>query len=72
MHFDKKTLVMNIAVQHDTIFCQLPGQPAFQLYPESETMFFLKPVDAQISFTKDAHSKIVSLTLHQGGQRASG
>jgi hypothetical protein len=37
------------------------GQPKFDLFPESDRKFFLKVVDAQITFNGD------SLTLHQNG-----
>jgi hypothetical protein len=42
---------------------QLTGQPAVEIYPESETAFFYKVVDAQVDFAPDGSS----LTLHQGG-----
>ena len=46
---------------------QLTGQPAFQIFPESETRWFLKVVEAEIEFTVDEDGKCVSLTLHQDG-----
>jgi serine-type D-Ala-D-Ala carboxypeptidase/endopeptidase len=47
---------------------QIVGQPVFPLYPESETRFFLKVVDAQIEFTRDAQGAINGFTLFQGGR----
>jgi hypothetical protein len=47
---------------------QLTGQPLFQFYPESETRFFYKVVDAQLTFQKDGNGKVTSLILHQGGR----
>jgi hypothetical protein len=39
------------------------------IFPESETMFFAKVVDAQIEFPKgDAQGKASQLTLHQNGR----
>lgn len=46
---------------------KLGGQPAFPIYPESETMFFLKAVEAQIEFVKDAKGAVTHLILHQNG-----
>lgn len=46
---------------------QLTGQPAFPIYPESETRWFLKVVEADIEFTVDETGKCVSLTLYQNG-----
>jgi hypothetical protein len=46
---------------------QLTGQPKFELFPESETKFFLKVVDAQITFVKDDKGVITHAIVHQGG-----
>jgi len=37
------------------------------LFPESETSFFLKAVDAQIELAKNDKGEVTSLTLRQGG-----
>jgi len=47
---------------------QITGQPTFRVYPESETEFFLKVVDARITFTKDEQGAVTGLVLHQGGR----
>jgi CubicO group peptidase (beta-lactamase class C family) len=46
---------------------QLTGQPKIELFPESETEFFLKVVYAQLSFVKDDAGKVTHVILHQGG-----
>ncbi len=46
---------------------QITGQPKFPLFPETETRFFLKVVDAQVDFVKDAGGKVTKLVLHQNG-----
>lgn len=38
----------------NSLWIQGTGQPKFQVYAESDGEFFLKAVDAQISFTRDA------------------
>jgi hypothetical protein len=48
---------------------QLTGQPNFQVFPESETNFFYKVVDAQISFVKADGGKVTGLVLHQNGDK---
>ena len=55
------------------LFAQLTGQPAFEIFPESETRFFLKVVDAQLTFEADAAGKTAAVVLHQNGrdQRAT-
>jgi D-alanyl-D-alanine-carboxypeptidase/D-alanyl-D-alanine-endopeptidase len=49
------------------LFAQATGQEKFQVFAESETKFFYKVVDAQISFVDDDSGEIASLILHQNG-----
>lgn len=51
-------------------FTQATGQPRFQIFPESQKDFFLKAVDAQVTFETDANGRAVSVTLHQNGHDA--
>jgi CubicO group peptidase (beta-lactamase class C family) len=59
--------VLTISRQADHLFAQLTGQPQFQIFPESETDFFLKVVDAQLTFVKEPDGKVSRVVLHQGG-----
>ncbi len=63
-----------ITVTHEgqQLMAQATGQPKFEILPEAENKFFLKVVDAQIEFTKEASGKVVSLILHQGGRDMPG
>lgn len=54
------------------LFGQATGQPRFRLYAESETEFFLKEVDAQITFLRDPRGKATELVLHQEGRDMPG
>ena len=47
---------------------QATGQPQFDLFPQSETRFYLKVVDAQVEFHPGDDGVAESLTLFQGGQ----
>jgi serine-type D-Ala-D-Ala carboxypeptidase/endopeptidase len=51
---------------------QLTGQPEVQIFAESERKFFLKVVEAQLTFETDAQNKAIAVVLHQNGidQRA--
>ncbi|HZL44010.1 MAG TPA: serine hydrolase [Verrucomicrobiae bacterium] len=49
------------------LMAQLTGQSYFEIFPESDTEFFYKVVDAQLSFTKDSAGKLTGLVLHQNG-----
>jgi CubicO group peptidase (beta-lactamase class C family) len=46
---------------------QLTGQSFIEIFPESDTEFFYKVVDAQLTFTKDSAGKVTGLVLHQNG-----
>lgn len=56
----------------DQLKAQATNQPAFPIYPEAKTEFFLKAVDAQVSFVTDAKGRVTGLVLHQGGQDIPG
>lgn len=59
--------VITITRDGDQLFGQATNQPKFQLFPEGERDFFLKVVDAQITFVTDSQGKATELILHQGG-----
>jgi serine-type D-Ala-D-Ala carboxypeptidase/endopeptidase len=46
---------------------QATGQAAFPLFAETETEFFLKVVDAQVTFMMDDDGAVAGLVLHQAG-----
>ena len=51
---------------------QATGQGTVEIFPSSPTEFFLKVVDAQITFVKDASGAVTQLVLHQGGRDMPG
>ena len=55
------------------MFTQLTGQPKFEIFAESEKDFFLKVVDAQITFETGEGGRATAAILHQNGrdQRAA-
>lgn len=50
------------------LWCRLSGQPFFRIFPSQPDRFFLKVVEAEITFQKEG-DKVVSLTLFQNGNR---
>ena len=48
-------------------FVQATGQNKLEAFAESDSKFFLKTVDAQVSFIRDAQGKFNVLMLHQNG-----
>jgi DNA-binding transcriptional MerR regulator len=59
--------MINVFMQQDKLLTQIPGQPAFQLFPEGTDAYFQPEVHAQITFGRDAAGIVSSLTLHQNG-----
>lgn len=51
----------------DHLFLQLAGQPKSQLFAQSDKEYFLKTVDAQVTFVTDSQGRATELILHQGG-----
>jgi CubicO group peptidase (beta-lactamase class C family) len=58
--------IITMTREGDSLMTQATGQPKFELFPESETRFFLKVVDAQVTFVKDDKGVVTHLILHQG------
>jgi hypothetical protein len=61
--------VLTVSRDGSQLWTQATGQPRVELFAESETAFFLKVVDAQLTFVRDASGKVTSLILDQGGQK---
>jgi CubicO group peptidase (beta-lactamase class C family) len=66
------TFVLTITVEDGKLMGQATGQPKVEFFPTSETEFFLKVTDAQITFVKDGQGRVTGLVLHQGGQNIPG
>jgi tetratricopeptide (TPR) repeat protein len=47
---------------------QATGQGVFDVFPKSKNVFYLKVVDAQLTFNSTAEGVVESVTLHQGGR----
>jgi CubicO group peptidase (beta-lactamase class C family) len=65
-NYDAGIAKVAITFEDGHLMMRFGPQPKAELFPESETSFFLKTVDAQLEFTKDASGAITGLTLHQG------
>ncbi|NQY05223.1 MAG: DUF3471 domain-containing protein [Flavobacteriaceae bacterium] len=61
------TFLITITRKDDQLFGQATGQNQFELFPRNETKFYLKIVEASITFSVNNKNETVSLTLHQGG-----
>lgn len=58
-------VVFDVTRQGDRLFVQLTGQPRFEVFPESETRYFYRVVDAQITFGRGDDGSVDHLVLHQ-------
>lgn len=58
--------VMTVTKEEDRLFAQLTGQPRFEIYPASETKYFLKVVQASIEFLLDDDGKCFAVRHIQG------
>ena len=63
-----QAFVITITKEGSQLKAQATGQPAFEIYPKSDTQFYLKAVEAQVTFNADADGEIESLTLFQAGR----
>jgi tetratricopeptide (TPR) repeat protein len=59
---------ITITVEDGKLMGATTGQPKAELYPSSATEFFLKVVDAQVSFVKSEDGVVTQLILHQNGR----
>ena len=60
-----ENLVFTVTRQGDGLYVQITGQPRFEVFPESETKYFYRVVDAQITFGRGEDGAVDSLVLHQ-------
>jgi CubicO group peptidase (beta-lactamase class C family) len=59
---------LNITLEDDGLVSQATGQPKIPIFAETEVDFFVKVVDAQLTFVRDSQAKVVKAVLHQNGQ----
>jgi len=66
------TFTITITNENGKLMAQATGQPKFELFPSSETDYYLKVVPATVTFVKDAEGKVTELILTQNGRKTSG
>ncbi len=60
--------VINVSRDGDRLLGQFSGQVRFQLFPESDSTFFLKIDRVRMKFRRDETGKVNNLTWCQGGR----
>jgi CubicO group peptidase (beta-lactamase class C family) len=66
------TFIVKVFKEGEKLMGQATGQPAAELFREGENKFFLKVVDARVTFVKDDKGQVTGLVIHQGGQDMPG
>jgi DNA-binding transcriptional MerR regulator len=56
-----------VSHRDDRLFTRVVGQIDIEIFPESETQFFMKALPVQVTFERDAHGQVSSLVHHQSG-----
>jgi CubicO group peptidase (beta-lactamase class C family) len=59
---------ITVTREDDRLFARLTGQDRYEVFPESETDFFYKVLDAQLTFEKDGSGAVTDVILHQNGR----
>jgi len=62
------TMVFAVKREGNHLQAQLSGQAFIEMYPESESKFFYKAIDAQLEFKGDSGGAADTVTLFQNGQ----
>jgi len=60
---------LTVTVENGALIVQATGQPKFALFAEAPDKFFLKDVEAQLEFERDASGVVTSATLVQNGRQ---
>ncbi len=64
--------VITVTTGDGKLYAQATGQSKFEIYPESDVLYFLTVVDAQIEFRMDDKGATKELVLYQGGRATPG
>lgn len=65
-------LVVAVFKEGDKLMTQATGQPKLELFPESETTFLLRVVNAKVTFVRDSLGQVTGIVIHQGGRDTPG
>ena len=64
--------ILEFTVENGRFYSQETAQSRTEVFAESETTFFLKAVDAQLTFEVDENGIATKVTLHQNGKNTPG
>ena len=64
--------VLRVFREGDKFMTQATGQPAFEIFPDSETVFHPSAFPAKLTFIKDADGKVNAIRIDQAGRVTNG
>ncbi|MFD1953280.1 serine hydrolase domain-containing protein [Paenibacillus thailandensis] len=59
---------LKVKIVQDCLVLLLPGQPSYELYPLSSTLFFIIVPEVRVEFAADEYGRAEELIIHQLGQ----
>jgi hypothetical protein len=60
--------ILTLTLDNGSLWGQPTEQPKRQLFAETETKFFLKDLDVQITFQKDPKGKVTGMLMDQANR----
>jgi D-alanyl-D-alanine-carboxypeptidase/D-alanyl-D-alanine-endopeptidase len=64
--------VLTVTREGDALYVQATNQARLRAFAESDSTFFFRGVDAQVSFSRDASGRATQIVLHQMGRSTVG
>jgi D-alanyl-D-alanine-carboxypeptidase/D-alanyl-D-alanine-endopeptidase len=62
------TFVIGVTLENGGLFAEATNQAKQPIFPESETKFFYKGVNAQLEFLRDSSGAVTGVNLHQNAR----
>ncbi len=59
--------VMEFTREEDKLYAQATGQPRFEIFASSDSIFYLTVVEASMTFHRNQEGEVDAMTLHQSG-----
>jgi RNA-splicing ligase RtcB len=61
-------VVLTFVHRDGRLFTHGPGQPEVEIYPRSDSEFFLKVAEGSVQFTRDSTGAVSGILVKQGGR----
>jgi CubicO group peptidase (beta-lactamase class C family) len=65
--YDYRSAVLTVTRDGIRVFAQVSGEPSVEIFPKSQTQFFWKRRNEQLTFVKNAQGVVTKAVLHQDG-----